>query len=63
MAIKFEKDTLEIKNIQVENSLTAEYLAGLPEAQRGEAVINLRLYTGLMVLSNTQCVMLIFIQK
>jgi hypothetical protein len=39
MAIKLQKDTLEIKNIQIENPLMAEYLAGLPEAQREEAVI------------------------
>ena len=32
MAIKLQKDTLEIKNIQIENPLMAEYLAGLPEA-------------------------------
>ena len=39
MAVKLKNGVIDIDKIQIDNAILAEYLAGLPESRREEAII------------------------
>ena len=39
MAVKLRNGVIDIDKIQIDNAIVAEYLAGLPESRREDAIV------------------------